>query len=506
MGSRKEFFFIKGLKNRKGKNLQMVKSLFQKLINNATAMSWAYHVTIFAHGLLVTPLVVIMFSKDHISVWFLLQTIMGIGMLADAGFGFTLARAVSFFFSGAVSLPKDHKEYEKKLENTGLTNFDKLNNLLATSSRIYTIVGLVYFIVFVPVGIAIIWNVMELNGHDNFLWLAYILTMINTLVALQKVKWSSFMIGLRKVQELNRLNTIVGLFRIISFTLILTVKPDIFILSAYSLIETIFNSWIIRRKVLKWFKENSIVRKGLFYFDKELFRSLWSAMWRIGITSWGTNLIQYASSIIVSQVKDTGLIANFLFTQKILGFIRKIGDAPFYANLPSIYGYMAKKDFTAAKKEISRQLFLTLNIIFSGYLLLGFFGNIMLESLGIQIRFVSGFLYTVLALSILLDTYSASNTNVYISTNHIPFMYPTLISGILIISIGFLILPIYGLLGVITFRLIVELCYNYWYPSYLNLKLLNWQLHTHISDIWGYGFSYWKKRGYEILKSIPGRG
>ncbi len=465
-------------------------------------MSWANHITIFAHGLLVTPLVVIMFSKDQISVWFMLQTIMGIGMLADAGFGFTLARAVSFFFNGAVSLPKDHKEYDKKLENTGQINFEKLNSLLSTAARIYTIVGFVYLLIFVPVGISIIWNVMRLNGHDSLLWLAYFLTMINTYIALQKVKWSSFMTGIRKVQELNRLNTIVGLIRIVSFTLILSLKPDIFILSAYILLETIFNTWIIRKKVLKWFKENEIVRKSLFYFDKELFQSIWSAMWRLGITSWGTNIIQYASSIIVSQVKDTSLIADFLFTQKILSFIRKIADAPFYANLPGIYGFMAKKDFNGAKREISRQLFLTLNIIFFGYLFIGIFGNLMLESLGIHIRFVSGFLYFVLALSVLLDTYSATNTNVYISTNHIPFMYPTLISGILIISIGFLILPIYGLLGVVTLRLIIELCYNYWYPNYLNLKLLNWKFNIHISDIWRNGFAYWKRRGFEILKSI----
>ena len=58
-----------------------IKSGLNKALNSPTIMSWTSQVTIFAHGLLVTPLIIIMFSKDQVAVWYLLQTLVGLGLL-----------------------------------------------------------------------------------------------------------------------------------------------------------------------------------------------------------------------------------------------------------------------------------------------------------------------------------------------------------------------------------------------------------------------------------------
>lgn len=457
-------------------------------------MTWANHITIFAHGILVTPLIIIMFSKDEISVWYLLQTLMGLGMLADAGFGYTLSRAVAFFFAGATSLPKNHREYNQNLEHQDHINFDKLNKLLSTANRIYIIISLILIGIIVPVGIAVMWNVMTITGHNLFLWLAFGVTMATNYVILQKVKWSAFMTGTQRVGELYRFHTFVGLIKIVGFSLILTLHPDIFLLSIYMFVECAIENLYIRHKVNKWFTDNNIKRKNLLYFDKEIFNSLWSATWRLGLTTWGNYFTVYGTSLIISQVKDTTLIANFLFTQKILTFGQRIAEAPFYANVPRIYGLMARKNNQQSKHEISKQIFLTIGMLCLGFAFIGIMGNSILSFLDVDIRFVQGMIYFILALSIFLDSHSTIQGTVYISTNHVPFMIPSLVSGFFMIVIGFWALPLYGLLGVVITRFLIGLCVDNWYSTYLSLRLLKWPFKTYLADISIKGFLYWKQK------------
>ncbi len=464
------------------------------MLNSPTIMTWANNMTVFAHGLIVTPLIVILLTKDQISVWFLLQTMVGLGLLADAGFGFTLSRAVTFFCAGVEKLPSTREEYNEKLENLGEMNKEKLASLLSTAYRVYLIINIIFILVFTPLGIAVMWNVMSLAGHDISLWIAYGLTIMGTFVSLQTIKWSSYMTGTRRVAELTRFRTVMGLVKIIGFTLVLFLKTGVLGLSAYVFLDTVFSNIYLRNKVKNWFKAHNILVKNILFFDKEIFRSLWTATWRIGLTTWGHYFTTYGTSLIVAQVNNTALIANFLFTQKILTFIQRIAEAPFSANVPIIYTYMARKNVSEAKSEISKQLFLTILLMLSGFLFIWFFGNAILDLLNIDIRFVSGLIYFIFMLSVFLDSHATMQGTVYISTNHVPFLIPSLVSGALMVIFGFLVLPYYGLLGLVTVKLLVGLGINNWYSTYLSLRLLNWNFLDYLGDILFSGFEYWRNK------------
>ena len=113
-------------------------SFIRKVLDSPTLMSWSGVLIRFGTILFVFPLVLTVYSPVQQSFWFFINTLIGFAMLADAGFGSTLIRAVAYFKAGADEIPRTRKEYDEapELKNTG-PNIENLGKLLATTHRIY---------------------------------------------------------------------------------------------------------------------------------------------------------------------------------------------------------------------------------------------------------------------------------------------------------------------------------------------------------------------------------
>jgi hypothetical protein len=103
-----------------------------------------------------------------------------------------------------------------------------------------------------------------------------------------------------------------------------------------------------------------------------------------------------------------------------------------------------------------------------------------------------------MCLTVMLDLHASFHATIYTSTNHIPFLVPSLISGSVIIGLGFLVLPIYGLVGILMVRLIAQLSFNNWYSVYLSLKLLNWPFLIYLTDVPKKGVVYLYNKAIEF--------
>jgi hypothetical protein len=82
-----------------------------------------------------------------------------------------------------------------------------------------------------------------------------------------------------------------------------------------------------------------------------------------------------------------------------------------------------------------------------------------------------------------LELHHASHAQIYMGTNHVPFLLPSIITGLLILCGGYLVVPRYGVMGLIMVQAISHLLINNWYPVYLNLKLLDWKLDKYFYDL-----------------------
>ncbi len=462
-------------------------NVFKKLIDSPTILSWSSVFVRFGSALFVLPLTLKVFTPLEQSFWFLLTTVTGFAMLADSGFGSTLVRAVSYFKAGAKELPQSREDYEEKLEVTEEgPNLEKLQRLLSTSFRIYLFINLFMIFILLTAGILMVWNIMEMGHHRIDFWIAYALIILNSTMSIMGVKWSSFVRGLGYIKLESRYGLVQGLFQILVFIILLSFGLKPVYLIAYMTFQVIARYFYLKKLVVKWFSEQGI-KVGHPDFDKGLFKSLWSSTWRFGGLSWGVFAVNSGTSVVISQLKDPVMMASFLLTQRIVVFISNMAKAPFYTNIPIIYELTAKKDMEGLKKKSSEYIFVGLSLLVGALGVILLFGNMGLELLGVETRFVPFWILLVIIISEILEIHSSYHAGLYISTNHIPFLWPATISGVLIIAAGFYVMPIYGVLGVVLAKLVIQLVYNYWYSVKLSLQLLNWNFFEYLAMLPVYG-------------------
>jgi O-antigen/teichoic acid export membrane protein len=482
--------------------VSILKKIASKAINSATIMSWTNQMTVFFHGVFVTTLLLIKFPRLEYSYWMYLKILAMFGLLAEAGFGHTIERAVAYFFTGAKSLPRNIKEYKSSKEEQGDPNFSRLTDLLYTTRFIYMLLCILTIIILSTIGIALLWeNFFVKTNHSIIFWITYGLMVVRTFISFQTIKWRSFMTGTRHVAEIHQYNTILGVIRIFAFVIILLNNLGMVYLMSYTLLEVGFTNFYLSSFVRRWFKKNNCIIRNSYRFNKQIFSSLWSVSWKSGLNLWGHFFVSKGIDLITTQIKDTAIQANYLFTVSILDFISGISHSTINVNYPVYYSYMAVKKYKQLKESASRKMFLTFTLIISGFVLFGIFGNFLLDLIGAEDkRMVVMYIYLIVCINKFLELHAIIHGTFYISTNSVPFLIPGLTTGILSVVICFLIYPVHGLLGIVAVQLTLNMACNHWFSSYLSLKLIKWPFKDYLYDIFVNGVKYWINRASGILK------
>ena len=197
----------------------------------------------------------------------------------------------------------------------------------------------------------------------------------------------------------------------------------------------------------------------------------------------GSHFINNGTALVVAQLSDTSLIASYLLTVRILVIIRSLSISQFNANYPSLINLVVSKNFYKVKKSLSliiRNAILVLCItLFTIFLS----GNDLINFFSKDIRIIDDYLFIIMSIGIVLEAHHGFHANIYLSTNHVPFLWPGLISGLLIILISFILVHSYGLLGIVLTQFFIQLSFNNWFPVYLNLKLLKWNFSEYSLNI-----------------------
>ena len=481
----------------------MLSKIFKKIVNNPTLMTWTKEISTFSHGLIVTPIILVRFTHEELAFWYLLQIMVGFGLLSEAGFAHTLERSVAYFFEGAKRLPKNLKDYKNSQERSNQINFNQLTELLYTAKSIYLILSFFTIALLSSVGIIILWNRFFIDtGHRTDFWIAYILMVINAFATIQCLKWTSFMSGTRHVAELNGFRTIVGAVRILGFLTILLANLGVEFLMLYLVLEMICANIYYKKFIINWYKKYNIKIKNKFSINKQIFSSLWSVTWKSGLNYWGYFFTQYGISLLIAQMKDKVTVANFLFTQRMLGFIRRIAEAPVNAHYPIYYSLMAVKKYDDIKKEVSQRAFISYLLLIVGFISFGFLGNILLDLIGTDKRIVETSIYILLCTYLFFEWNALLHGTLYISTNAVPFLIPALFSGTATVVIGYFVLPHYGVLGLVWMQVLLNLLCNFWFSTYLSLKLIKWPFYRYLYDIVINGPKYWINKTYFYINKI----
>ncbi|MBN1598293.1 MAG: hypothetical protein JW894_08360 [Bacteroidales bacterium] len=476
--------------------------MLKKILNSPILMTWARDFVRIGSPLFVVPLVLVFYSDEEQIFYFWIPMLISMAVLTDAGISSVLMRATSYFHAGAEQIPKGRKEFDEALafENKE-PNKEGIIELFQTSRWIYLLVSALTVILMLTGGVFAFKNFITKAEDTLNLWMAFGSMVVYLAIFMINMRWNSFIRGLDFVAEVARFTTIVTAVRIIFWIALLSLKFKPLALTLVLLGEVITLHFYYRTFLLKWFKKNNIHILKAGRFNKQLFMTIWPAAWRMGGIQLGNYLVERGNNILILQIQDIAMMANFTFTTWILKTISTFSLTPVYARLPVLFKFAAEKKFNSLRKAAGSYMFVGLSMITLTYLVLGLFGNPLLESLNVDRRLIYPLaIFAVMALTEILDIHSSFHAGVYTSTNHIPFFWPTIISGAIIFFAGlYYSLPEYGLIGIILTRFFVQLSFNNWFAMYLNLRFLKWPLHKFIIDVPKYGFRYLYDKAFEFL-------
>jgi len=307
--------------------------------------------------------------------------------------------------------------------------------------------------------------------------------------------------GLGYVTQEARFGALQGVIRVLTYIVLLLSNLGVAYLVGYMLLESIIRFTYLRWYVLKWFRRNDVQFENRTYFDKVIFRSLWSATWRTGLLFWGSYGINSGTSLLASQLNDPVVMANFLFTMRIFTFVLNIARSPFYTHVPVIYKLAAEKDLENLRKRSSQYMFLGFSVLVMGIVVILTGGNYALGLIGTDTRFVALGILIIIAITEVLDIHASYHATIYTSTNHVPFVLPATISGALILLVGFYVLPIYGVLGIVVAKFIIQFLFNNWYAPFLSLRLMKWPVLQYLYQFPMYGINFIK---HILITNLPG--
>jgi O-antigen/teichoic acid export membrane protein len=454
-----------------------------KLLKNPTAMTWASYIVQFGAAIFLLPLVLINFDAAKVAIWFMFYLILGMSVLADFGFGPTIVRAVSYFFSGADTLPRNLADFKHSKAEGCAPNSTSIKVLINNLNLLYLFLALLAGIGSFFIGVFLIDKTIATIDDNQFIWVAFYIVVVRSVLVIFQVKWSSILLGLDKVALVKKIETIVNLIKLSFMAFLIISGYGLFELMLVELLSTAILLISFKILVLNWFKSKGTYYKNSYSFNKTILSILWPSTWRLGAIQFGGYTINNSASFVVSQINSPELIAGFLLTQRVLMFTRQVCQAPLYANLPKVFQFMAQKNYDSLKFFCSRAIRISLLMLFCSLTLLFFLGNEVLPYFNIERKLVDSSVLLIMCISLMLEMHHAIHSQIYMGSNHVPFLIPSLASAITIFGVSYMVVGEYGLYGVVITQLSVQLLVNNWYPVYLNLKLLNWGVLTYFRNV-----------------------
>ena len=470
-----------------------------KVIANPSVSAWVYNVIQIGSIVFILPLILKQFSVVEVSFWLLLATISGFALLTDLGFSNTLIRCVSLFKAGVAELPEDVVGEELKDETSPQINYDGLLRLLKTIKFVYTIINLSCLILIILFGISLCYNLFSLTDDKTNLFLAFGITCLYSTINVASSMWASYTQGLGLIYKINYVKIITGSIKLLLLIVLLLFGLKLWILTLVLLTEASVNYYIARKIVLDFFKD-SFVKYDLkdYKYDSHIFKVLWKPTWKMAGMKLGGYLINQGNTIVIAQIPNPTVIASFMFTKKMLDFLITISMVPFSVNLNHIYADFVSKNALDFRKEVSVVIFIGLSIFTLGSLSIGLLGNDILKLAHINSFILDNPAFGLLALTALLEIHHLMHGGIYMATNKVPFLIPAIVSGLLILGLGFIFVSKVDVLGLILIQFFVQLALNNWYAVYLSLKLMKWPFKEYLYEMPVYGFqglkSFVKKR------------
>lgn len=423
---------------------------------------WSYlgYIYKIAINLIMLPLTASFLSPKDLGLWFTFVSLGAFASLLDFGFLPTITRNITYSWSGAADIQKEG------YVDTGTkeVNIDLFNALLFTSKRLYLVISLCAFGLLSTVGTIYILRITSEENNTNYIiaWLIYCLAIF---LNIYYEYWNAFLRGTGLIKESQKAQIISISIQFVLTCIGLALNFDLIAIAVSYLM-----CGVVLRQLSKYFfyrKHYSLLKitsiKVDHYF-KEIFQKIWHNAWRSGLTTLGSFIITQGTTLICSASLGLETTASYGLVLYLFSVISTIASIPYSTYTPSLNEARLNNDNKKLTNLVSFSVCFGWICFISCWVGLLLFGDKLLIMIHSKTPLMSFEILTFMGLFLFLEFNHSLFCNIITTSNRIPFVKASLLSGfsILVISISLLNTTDIGIWAIVLSQGIVQLSYNNW--------------------------------------------
>ncbi len=444
-------------------------NFFKRAWNSPTLNTWLGFGVQTLSLVVVLPLVLKQFSTAEIALWYLFSSMISLQSIIDFGFSNTFVRVIAFSIGGATQI-KDLR-YCKNENKNGEPNWSLMKRILGTMNVLYLLLAFGSFLILLAFGsfamaksISLIQN--PLNG-----WLSwFIIAFISSLTFYGRI-FSNYLLGINKVALTNRWIAISSLGRIFTSFIVLIANGNILELvianQGWNIIRVIINRYLSKTTMDKKYNELTSL-----HFDRSIFKAVWPAAWRGGISGLVSNGLAQLTGVLYAQIGEVENVASYLLGLRLINTIKSVALAPFYSKIPLIARLRAENNIDKLYSSAKRGMLLSYLTFVIGFIIVGVLGNYLLTLIGSNAQFPPKLLWSLFGIAFFLHRFGGMHMQLYISTNHVISHIADGVTGIIFVISVILLLKPMGVYAFPVSMIIGYLSFYCWYSAKFSYQLI----------------------------------
>ncbi|MDB5037070.1 MAG: rane protein involved in the export of O-antigen and teichoic acid [Bacteriovoracaceae bacterium] len=444
--------------------LTWLSPLFLRTWKSPTLLGWIAIGVRFANVAFIWPLALRAFSEVEVAIWGVFGVVAGLQVIIDNAFSDTFVRIIAYA-RGSPGTPLTE------------TSSERLATLSGTMVRTYAALTIIFLFILAVFGTWSVKHSISLySGNTEGLWIAWLATILGCITIVWANQYAAILVGVNQLALLKRIELFCSIGMVLSTALVFFFKGKLvgFVLTQqfWILIQYGSYSWMGSLEKRKWKQP-----KHKFRFDSNVFLESWPVVWRswLGVfCSFGAVQI---SSIIYAHYGSVSSVASYLFAFRIIQLISLTALVPFQVKIPLLAAYYFEKKYSLVVATCRSAMQKSFGSYVFGFLVVGFFGPFFLQIIKAHTDFVDLRLWGLMGLGFFLERYGGMHIQLYSVTNKIIWHIANPITGLIFISLCWILFPKLGVFAFPTAQIISNLAFFNWYTayhSYTRFKMKFW--------------------------------
>lgn len=416
-------------------------------------------------GLLILPLLVITLSSEELGLWYVFMAMAGLAQLLEFGFQPTIARQISYVYSGATEI----KKTGLPTAESGSVNTELLVDVICAARKIYRTISLFSAILLLGGG-ALYIHSLSYSGDTLSAYISWVVFASASVINFYFGYYNGLLQGRGDITKVNKVIVISRSVLFIIAATLLFCGLGLLAMAIATLSSSVLNRILINRC---FYDDNNKHLKKLNP-KQNLTEVLWGSSWRLGLVQFGAFLIQRGNLFIVATFLGLSTAASYGLTLQVAMLIAAIASQLTNLQLPKMNAMQATGNRDELLKLYSSSVVAGIVIVSCGFLALMLFGNSILMLFNAKTILIPLDLLAMFGLIIVFEVHHSISATYLTTCNDIPFLRASLVSGVGVTLLSFVLVTWadLGLAGLIAGQGIVQASFNNWYWPMIAMRHL----------------------------------